>query len=163
MQSTYHNLPMINGLPQSPGSKYKASNSTYKATKSTVAFSVDIANAYPAEAKVNKWLRDYTLLRNKELIIKDEFSLAESFADTELHFITPLNCKINSLGSIDIEGKSFTLEMKYNPMEYNASIKPIHVDDPKLLKALGDKLFMIVLKANFEKTGKYSIYLKKNN
>lgn len=160
MQSTYHNLPVINGFPQSPGSKYKASNSTYNATKLTVSFSVDIANAYPKEVKVEKWLRDYTLRRGKEMLIKDSFALSESFAETELHFMTPLDCILVSPGQIGLAGESFTLTMNYKPSEYNANVQEITIDDTQLKRTIGNKLFMIVLKTKGEKTGNYTISLK---
>ena len=63
MQSNYHNLPMINGVPQKYGKMYKAHHT--QATKNR--FSLDISKAYPNEACVKEWIRSY-VLKNKELV-----------------------------------------------------------------------------------------------
>lgn len=162
MQSTYHNLPLINGLSQSPGGKYSASNSAYNASKSGVSFSTDIAKAYPEEAKVEKWLRSYILDRNRGMTIKDNFLLTENSGDTELHFITPLHCTINSHGLIKLKGENFTLLMDYKSSQYEANIQTIAIDDPRLQRVLGDELSMIILKMNKVKTGNYAVHLKES-
>jgi hypothetical protein len=65
MQSGYHNLPVINGIEQSPGNNFKAKNSVFSADEKKVSFSTDIAGAYPATASVASWIRSYTLIREE--------------------------------------------------------------------------------------------------
>ena len=161
MQSTFHNVPLINGTPQSPGGKYKASNSVYKTSKSRTSFTTDISKAYPEEAKVQKWLRSYILDRNTGFSIRDNFLLTENLGDTELHFITSLNCTINSPGLIELKGENFALLMDYKSSQYEADIQIIPIDDPRLQRVLGEELSMIILKINQVKAGHYSISLKK--
>lgn len=160
MQSTYHNVPLINGTPQSPGGKYKASNSVYKTSTSKVSFTTDIAKAYPEEAKVQKWVRGYILDRKKGFYINDDFQLTENQGETELHFITPLDCTINSEGLIELKGKNFTILMDYKPSHYEAEIQKIPINDPRLRRMHGNELSMIVLKINKTNRGNYSISLK---
>lgn len=160
MQSTYHNVPLINGIPQRPGGEYRASNSMYKASKSKILFSTDIAGAYPEEAGVQKWVRSYTLERNKGIRIADHFQLRESVGDTELHFVTPLQCSIVKPGLMELKGKGFVLRMDYESDQYDADIRKIPVDDSVLQRAWGNELSMIVLKTGGEKSGNYSIRLR---
>jgi hypothetical protein len=159
MQSTYHNLPLINGIPQSPGGQYKASNSSYKATNSKVSFTTDITKAYPAEAKVQKWIRGYTLDRKKGFFINDNFQLTENQGKTELHFLTPWDCNITKPGSIELKKDNITMVMNYKPSEYEAEIQTINIDDPKLRGVHGDMLSMIVLKIKTVKAGNYTTSL----
>ena len=161
MQSTYHNVPLINGIPQSPGVKFKASNSLYKTSQSKITFTTNIAKAYPDEAKVQKWVRGYILDRKKGFYVEDDFRLTENSGETELHFITPLHCIINNPGLIELKEENFTILMNYKHSQYKAEIQKIPIDDPILKSMLGDELSMIVLKTGKVKAGHYAISLKK--
>ena len=83
MQSNYHNLPMINGIPQKNGKNYKATG--VKASKNS--FCADIAAAYPKEAKVKKWIRSYKVKGN-QVQINDVFDLEEAVAPNIINFMT---------------------------------------------------------------------------
>ena len=160
MQSTYHNVPFINGVTQNPGSQYRASNSLYKASNSKVSFTTNITKAYPAESKVQKWIRGYTLDRKRGFYIDDNFRLTENLGETELHFLTPMDCNIANPGSIELKNDNITIEMNYKPSEYEAEIQRIPMDDPRLQRVHGDDLSMIVLKINKVNAGNFSISLK---
>ena len=83
MQSNYHNLPMINGIPQKYGRQYKATE--VKATKNS--FSANIATAYPDEAGVKKWIRSYTM-KSDALMISDRFELNEIKKENVINFLS---------------------------------------------------------------------------
>lgn len=165
MQSNYHNLPVINGIGQSAGGRFKAQESKYISTKNKVSFSTDIARAYPSEAKVNRWIRSYTLERGKKFLINDNFQLAENTGNNSFHFMTGLPCRIVNPGILEFDGNDFTVRMKYNPSALTASIESIKIDDKRLLGVLGEKISRVVfdLKGNslsgnvsFELTGENS-------
>ena len=78
MQSGFHNLPVINGVDQKDGAKFKARNSTFTASPKSATFSTDIAGAYPEDAKVKSWVRSYTLNRGKSFVINDKYELSEN-------------------------------------------------------------------------------------
>src|SRR5438067_13068774 len=63
MQSAYHNLPTIGGVMQKDGAEYRAENVKFVPGKDEVRFSLDIATAYPAEARVKSWERTVVLDR----------------------------------------------------------------------------------------------------
>ncbi len=83
MQSNYHNLPLINGVPQRYGKNYKATD--VKASKNN--FSANIASAYPKEANVKTWTRSYRL-DGKQVRINDSFELTETTAPNIVNFMT---------------------------------------------------------------------------
>jgi hypothetical protein len=157
MQSTYHNLPLINGIAQNPGGRYKATNPAYKSTKSKVSFSVDIAAAYPEEAKVEQWIRSYSLERGKKISISDNYRLKEITGNTELHFLTPLTVKVIEKGTLELKGKDFRLKMKYDPAKLSPRIEEIDMKDNRLKNAWPDGLFMIVFDVVKNKSGSLSI------
>jgi hypothetical protein len=115
MQSGYHNMPVINGIDQSPGAAFKARNSTFSSDNNTVRFSTEIAGAYPESAFVKSWLRSYTLIRGKSFTISDKFELGKKTdGKTSSNLIT--YCKVSEVspGLLKFEGDGFILNMKYN-------------------------------------------------
>ncbi len=82
MQSQYHNLPQINGIDQKEGKDFAAKVISQKNGQLTL----DIAGAYPAEAKVKSWKR--TISSKKEgVTCTEEYELGEYREPTRLMFI----------------------------------------------------------------------------
>ena len=133
MQSNYHNLPMINGIPQKYGQEYKATNTICNEKKRI--FSTDIAAAYPSEAKVKSWIRSYTL-DDRKLTITDSYTLDE------------------------IEVKGQKVELDY-PIQFKAELETIQLDDPRLSNVWGKEIYRITLKTNEKKeTGNYKFVIQ---
>jgi hypothetical protein len=134
MQSGYHNLPVINGVDQKEGAKYKAKNSTFSASASKATFSTDIAGAYPENAKVKSWVRSYTLNCGKSFVISDKYELAENVdkSATSSNLIT--YCKVSEVkpGVLKFEGDGFTMNMTYNSKLVIPVIEFIEVTDAGL-------------------------------
>ncbi len=166
MQSEWHNLPMIDGVPQAFGQKYQAKNAV--CTPSKGIFSVDIAGAYPEEAKCGEWVRTYRLALKGEpsLTITDEYALSSrsgdesevtgrSGADVE-HFLVK--------GQVVLPGESYGgkelrpgelliicdngLEVKMTyPKHLEATVDERTLDDVRLSKVWGPTLRRINLTA----------------
>jgi len=135
MQSGYHNLPVINGTDQKDGESFKAKNSVFTANSKSVTFSSDIAGSYPKSAKVNSWVRSYTLNRGKNFKLSDKFELAEkSAAPTSTNLIT--YCKVSELkpGLLKLEGDGFALNLTYNAKVLKPRIEFIEVKDKGLMR-----------------------------
>ncbi len=133
MQSGYHNIPVINGVEQMQGEKYKAKNSTFKSTPASATFSTDIAGAYPGEAQVKSWIRYYTLNRGKNFIIGDKYELTSKTAGiTSSNLMT--YCKVTEVkaGLLKLEGEGFTINLAYNPKVVEAKTEIIEVKDRSL-------------------------------
>jgi len=157
MQSTYHNLPLINGVAQTQGRQYKALSAKFADSKSTVTFSTDIAGAYPETAKVEKWLRKYTLQRNKKVIISDQYELKEVIGGTQARFLTPCQCSVILPGIIEMKIPNAIIRMKYRSDGISARIEKKQIDDPKLKNVWGDELSVIVLDYPTKRTGNISV------
>lgn len=133
MQSLYHNVPVINGVAQMQGRKYRAEATTFRSDRKSVVFSADIAKAYPEKAGAKKWVRTYTLRRGKSFSIADDYTLAlKDQGITSSNFMT--YCKVTEIksGILQFEGDGFTLHMKYDPIIVKPKIEFIEVTDTKL-------------------------------
>lgn len=158
MQSNYHNLPMINGVAQKYGRQYKATEVKYN--KKGNSFSANIATAYPAEAKVDKWIRSYTL-KNGKLLVSDRFSLKEATAKNVLHFMTwgKVDTSVPGKVSIEVNGQKALLE--YNPSQLEASIETVTLTDPRLSGVWGGQIYRVSLTAKaLTQNGTYSYTIK---
>jgi len=145
MQSNYHNLPFVNGYGQSAGGNFKARDSKLRRGKNEVSFSTDIAKAYPPEAKLDRWVRTCTLKRGKNFCIRDRYQLTEMHAETALHFMTPLQCKLLKPGIVEMKSSNFILHMIFDPKMLSAKIEPVDTEDQKIQNVWKNGLSRIIL------------------
>ena len=156
-QSTYHNLPVINGSAQKGGAQYKSSDAVAKPG----FFSLNIAGAYPEEAKVEKWTRSYQL-KDTELRINDVFTLSEAVAPNIVNFMTWGDVRKVSDGKISITVDGVKTQLTYDPKVFDYSIETIPLDDVRLTQVWGDKIYRMSFTAKkLSKTGKYAFTIRK--
>lgn len=141
MQSNYHNLPMINGVPQRFGQEYKATNVVCKEKQRF--FSADISTAYPEEAAVNSWIRSYKL-ENKRLVITDKFSLKEAKAANQVNFLVWGDIDISKAGKVNIKVGNEHATLEY-PANFKATLETIELPDTRLSNVWGKQIYRIVL------------------
>ncbi len=145
MQSDYHNLPMINGVPQRFGSEYKATDVRFDPKR--MCFSANIATAYPAEANVRKWIRSYRLGRNS-LKIEDSFSLDKADQPNRINFLTWGKVDISVPGTVTVEVNGEKVRMTYDKNLFTPALEVIQLDDPRLSNVWGERIYRISLEAN---------------
>lgn len=157
MQSNYHNLPMINGVPQRFGQEYKATNVVCKEKQRF--FSADISTAYPEEAAVNSWTRSYKL-ENKRLVITDKFSLKETKAANQVNFLVWGDIDISKAGEISIKVSDEHATLEY-PTNFKATLETIELPDTRLSNVWGKQIYRIVLIDTQKKLeGNYKFIIK---
>lgn len=159
MSSYYHNVPLINGKIQSPGKQFAAFGSDFQVTPSEVIFKTDISKAYPTDAFVEKWIREYRIVRNEKMIISDDYCLSREYGKTELHFMTPLESESLRPGELELSNKEIKVLLRYNPSHYKISVKRKDMDDSKLQRVWGSHLNMVCLEKIGGLSGKHSFEL----
>jgi len=144
MQSNYHNLPMINGVPEQFGSEYKASDVKFDPKR--MYFSANIATAYPAEANVKKWVRSYQLGKNS-LKIEDSFSLNKADKPNQVNFLTWGKVDVSVRGVVTVEVNGEKVRMTYNKSIFTPVVETVRLDDPRLSNVWGEQIYRISLNA----------------
>lgn len=144
MQSNYHNLPLINGVPEQFGSEYKATEVRFDPKR--MSFSANIATAYPAEANVEKWVRSYRLGKN-ELKIEDSFSLSKADRPNQINFLTWGNVDISVPGIVTVEVNGEKVQMTYDKKTFVSTVKTIRLEDPRLSNVWGEQIYRVSLNA----------------
>lgn len=167
MQSAYHNLPSINGVMQKEGREYQASDVKFAADDKSVRFSLDIARAYPPDAKVKSWIRTITLDRGRDVVINDRYQLQELVKPFTLSLMTSCVPIAGKEGVVslrqEVEGRVQTISLLYDEEKFSVAIEPIAIDDPRLKSSWGEKVYRIVLSSKTRALkDEYSISLKED-
>lgn len=87
MQSTYHNLPTINGFMQKDGEAYGAVHITTAFSSCHSEIQMDIAPAYPSESGLKYYVRKVILEKEKEIRITDSFAFTKAGSCLETHSV----------------------------------------------------------------------------
>lgn len=138
MQSNYHNLPMINGVPQKYGRKFKTNDA--KASKNS--FSVEIASAYPDEAAVESWVRSYKFSKNS-LTISDDFKLSESKSPNVINFMTWGDVDIQNNGIVFITIDGVKVKLNYDSDLFELKKETVEISDKRLSDVWGNKIYRL--------------------
>lgn len=161
MQSNFHNLPQVNGLPQSFGAKFKATNVSFNAKQNR--FSLNIGDAYAKEAAVKLWQRTYTLADNG-LNIEDEFELTTLKEPSKINFLTWAQPVITKPGTVLLTKNHTSVLFSYNPQLFNVVVETIPQDDKRLSNVWGKEIYRLTLMVKQPALkGKYAYSVKKVN
>jgi hypothetical protein len=157
MQSGWHNLPSINGVDQGAGAEFRARETVFSPGRDAVRLSVDIAAAYPPEAKVGSWRREVTLDRKKrEVSLTERYALGESREPLRLHFLTPRAPDLSTPGRVVLQGGGggpsnsggpAAAVLLFAARRFTAAAEEKPIDDARLRPVWGERLFRIVLTA----------------
>lgn len=139
MQSGYHNLPAINGVDQKNGKEFAACSQQYKATSKSVSYQVDIAGAYPREANVKSWIRNYTLNRGKDFTITDRWELSSFQQESVLNLMTCCEVEIDNDKDIILTNEAGKFKLVYDKKLLSPETDNIQLTDPKLSRAWDSK------------------------
>ncbi len=123
MQSCFHNLPTFGEVGQADGADFAARAVHAEFTENQAQMCLDIASAYPAEARVRSYRRTVTLQRGSRVEVED---IHDGDLPATLSLMTCVEPIIDDglcfdgLGRIDFEGAG------------EIEVEAIDIDDPRL-------------------------------
>lgn len=160
VQSQWHNTPSINGIAQKNGRAFAAKDFAYKPTKDARSLSMDIAAAYPNDAAVKEWKRDFSFYPKKnKLVLTEDYQLTAYKAPSEINFLTTTSITQNS-GIIYLGQSGYVI--KYNPKDFEVKLDEKVIDDVKIKNVWGQKLYRIrLITKNKALIAKHSIEILK--
>jgi len=153
MQSAYHSLPTIDGVMQSPGRRFAAKNVSHEATDDHAQLMLDIAGAYPKEARVTSWMRTIRLNRGRDIVLTEQYALEKPAGEITLSLLTP--CKVTQpwdgqlrLETVDEQEPRFAVRVVYDAGKLKPVLETIAIEDRRLRSAWPEQLTRILLKAD---------------
>jgi hypothetical protein len=141
MQSNYHNLPLINAMPQQFGAQYRAKGVAFNAEKQKLA--LDISGAYSKDAEATRWVRTYTLAPSGGLIIEDDFTLAATKAPNQVNFLTWGKPDVSKAGEVIVEKEGRRIRLAYDAAQFTPTVEAIPQTDPRLSKVWGAEIYRL--------------------
>lgn len=164
MRSAYHNVPLVNGMEQAFGASFAAKNTRFLNQGKRVQFSLNLENAYPADAGALNWIRTYRLQRKKQFEIEDRFTLTFNNDSTALHFMTSAKVEKQGNGTLLLHLPKDVLEFHFDETLWSAELEDIAITDPLLLQSWPSVIHRIKLKIKSRKTSAVSkIIIKKSS
>lgn len=144
MQSSYHNLPDINGVAQKNGLQYRSKNELYDETSPSLQ--LELADAYLPEADVRSFVRRAEL-GDGEIRVTDKIELGDTH-EVVFHIMTHVKPEIAKEGTISLaEGRTLTYDTRLD-----AVIEEFPVNDNGMKKNWNSEtLFRINFTASIKK------------
>ncbi len=149
MQSSWHNLPDINGVMQKKGASYKAEDVQFTDKRYQAGMSLDMSGAWPEEAGIEKAERSLILDRKKGMIIiRDEMTFSKNQNQVDFHFLTMHKPEVkgNRLVFSNPENGIQEAEMLF-PKDMKPELEVRSLEDHKLSRVWGEKIYRISLPA----------------
>ncbi len=148
MQSAYHNLPTINGVMQHAGQAYRATDVTYFLSDSVSDIKMDIAKAYPKEAKINSFLRHVSLYKNKQIVIEDKIEFKSGDCNDNSYFLSFMTSEKPEINSNEVILGNAKLQFIGDAL---ISYETIPITDERLKWAWKHDIYRIIVTPKAEK------------
>jgi Heparinase II/III-like protein len=154
MQSSWHNLPEVDGVPQQAGRERAAGRVRATLTDGAAELTMDLASAYPPAARIGWWLRTMRLERagaggrgSSRVLIDDSWDINHDPERIVLHLISPRPPRPGSLGRILLAADDGDLAIGYPDADFAASIEERPLADRQLAAIWGPVVYRIALTA----------------
>jgi len=150
MQSAYHNCPTIDGVMQSPGRRFAATDVHYHADDRAAELHLNLAGAYPPEAHLAFWNRTVRLDRaGNSIEIVDDYRLTQAAKVITLTLMTPCTANVSNPGEIRLAMISGApVRVAYDGSVFHAAVETIPINDEELRHSWGERLYRITLRAD---------------
>jgi len=142
-QSQYHNVPTINGVMQSDGRRFAASQVAHRADDASAELTMNLATAYPPSAQVKSWMRKVTLVRDRSIEIQDQYALSARAGNTALHFMCAAPPEIAREPGRVLFPPALGVRVEYDPAQLAPRVETIRLDDERLIKSWGANLYRL--------------------
>lgn len=130
--SPFHNLPTINGFEEKSGREYQATEVKYEKSEKVSSLFMNIAQAFPLDAKIKEWKRKVSVEIEGNVRIDEEYEIASEVKTLTQTFMTACEVDLKEEGKIifrSSEGPQVCLT--YDPDQWQASVEKIELKAPE--------------------------------
>jgi len=160
-QSSWHNLPTVNGFLQEAGAHHSVVDFKYEAGTSSVKVNMDLALTYDLQSGINQWIRTYEFKRSDGLEITDSYDLAQVKGETYVSFMVFSKPVIQKPGSVMLKINGQTYEFSYKATQFEIAVDEVKAQSDLNLEQWGETIYRIKLKPNsISKSGSWTYSFK---
>ena len=156
-RSAYHNVPIINGMEQKDGKKYRADKVSHVADDAESSLSMNLEKAYTEQAHVDKWQRTVTLDREYDWVeVTEQYKLDSleiekdrlngQVFDNQIVLMAYGKPVLQKAGRILLQNGLTRLE--YDAQYLSASIEKVQMTDGIMKTQWKDNVYRIILRLN---------------
>lgn len=156
-RSAYHNVPIINGLEQKDGRKYRAEKVSHRFAEGVSSLSLNLEKAYTEAAHVEKWQRNIALDREYNRVeITEQYKLDSlqiekdrlngQVFDNQIILMAYGKPVVQKAGRILLQGGMVCLE--YDAQYLSASVEKVQMTDGIMKTQWKDNIYRIILRLN---------------
>ena len=156
-RSAYHNVPIINGLEQKDGKKYRAEKVSHRFAEGVSSLSLNLEKAYIEGAHVEKWQRNIALDREYNWVeITEQYKLDSlqiekdrlngQVFDNQIILMAYGKPVVQKTGRILLQGGLVHLE--YDAQYLSASVEKVQMTDGIMKTQWKDNIYRIILRLN---------------
>jgi len=149
MQSAWHNCPTIDGVMQSAGRQFAASDVAYHAGDAAAEFRLDLAHAYPPEAHLDSWRRTLRLDRaNNEIELTDDYRLKHAAKEITLTLMSAGKVTGEGAGVLSLAvAPGNQVKVLYDAQAFTSTVEEIQLEDARLRSSWGGRIYRVLLHA----------------
>ena len=134
---------------QSVGQQFAASDVSYRADDSAAELRLDLAKAYPPEARLAFWNRTLRLDRKRNAVeVVDDYRLTQAIKIITLTLMTPCAAYVSTPGELTLPMWSGApVRVAYDGRAFHAKMEEVPIEDERLHHSWGQRLTRILLQA----------------
>lgn len=111
-------------------------------------FRLNLAHAYPPEARLASWVRTIRLLRSSNTIeLTEDYALKQSAKEITLILMTPCRVDASTPGRLLMMRGPGPVAIQYDSAIFRPSVEEVRIEDPRLHSTWGDLVYRILLHA----------------
>ena len=156
-ESAYHNLPTIGTVQQGVGSAFRATDLHYSLSGDEAALEMNLAEAYPAEGRVQTWMRSVALDRKaNQVTIRDRYALKSNPTQITWSLMTcrPVVVEDGKLRfKARAEDRSAEVVVEYDAALLTAEVETMNLTNAGLVSVWGPVVYRVLLKTRRDATG----------
>ena len=156
-RSAYHNVPIINGLEQKDGKKYRAEKVSHVFNEGVSSLTLNLEKAYTDGAHVDKWQRTIALDREYNWVeVTEQYKLDSlqiekdrlngQVFDNQIILMAYGKPVAQKAGRILLQGGMVRLE--YDAQYLSASVEKVQMTDGIMKTQWKDNIYRIILRLN---------------
>ena len=156
-RSAYHNVPIINGMEQKDGKKYRADKVSHVADASESSLTLNLEKAYTEAAHVDSWKRTIALDREYDWVeVTEQYKLDSleiekdrlngQVFDNQIILMAYGKPVVQKAGRILLQNGAVRLE--YDAQYLSASVEKVQMTDGIMKTQWKDNVYRIILRLN---------------
>lgn len=140
-----HNVPLVNGLEQQPGSQYRATEVRFEERGPGAHLGLNLERAYPEKAGIESLRREFEFRRGADahVTVRDTFELTGGPVKIVVPMFAALEAAEIRPGRLSIACRPRPLVLEYDPETLKVAVEVVPIEDENLREGWGERIYRV--------------------